>query len=205
MLFRSKDEGLIQLFTPPFDKSDQNPGYIKGYVPGVRENGGQYTHAATWVINAFAMMGEGDKAWELYHLINPINHTRTSIESATYKVEPYVMAADVYAVNPHVGRGGWTWYTGAAGWMYKVGLEYILGFKKQGNQLTLDPCIPKAWPEFSIDYKYLDTKYKIVVKNPNHVNRKVKYLRLDDKEIETKQIPLVNDKKQHSIEIILGD
>ncbi|MBB6217860.1 cellobiose phosphorylase [Anaerosolibacter carboniphilus] len=200
-----KEEGLIQLFTPPFDKSDQNPGYIKGYVPGVRENGGQYTHAATWVINAFAMMGEGDKAWELYHLINPINHTRTPIECATYKVEPYVMAADVYAVSPHVGRGGWTWYTGAAGWMYKVGLEHILGFKKHGNQLTIDPCIPKDWLEYSMKYKYIDTNYTIIVKNPNHVNSKVKYLRLDGKEVEEKQISLVNDKNQHSIEIILGD
>lgn len=200
-----KEEGLIQLFTPPFDKSDQNPGYIKGYVPGVRENGGQYTHAATWVVNAFAMMGEGDKAWELYHLINPINHTRTPIECATYKVEPYVMAADVYAVSPHVGRGGWTWYTGAAGWMYKVGLEHILGFKKQGNQLTMDPCIPKDWPEYSLNYKYIDTDYTIIVKNPTHVNSKVKYFRLDGQEVEKKQIPLVNDKNQHIIEIILGD
>lgn len=200
-----KEEGLIQLFTPPFDKSDQSPGYIKGYVPGVRENGGQYTHAATWVVKAFAIMDEGGKAWELFHLINPINHTRTPIECATYKVEPYVMAADVYAVNPHVGRGGWTWYTGAAGWMYKVGLEDILGFKKQGNQLTIDPCIPHDWPEYSINYKYVDTSYEIVVKNPNHGSSKVKCLILDSKEVEGKRILLVNDKNQHKVEIILGD
>lgn len=200
-----KEEGMILLFTPPFDDSDLNPGYIKGYVPGVRENGGQYTHAATWVINAFALMGDGDKAWQLYNSINPINHARTSIECSTYKVEPYVMAADVYAVNPHVGRGGWTWYTGAAGWMYRVGLENILGFKKQGDKLAIDPCIPKDWSEYSIKYRYKTTNYNIVIKNPNNVNKNVNSITVDGRVINEKVISLTDDNIDHNVEIILGE
>ncbi|WP_279230406.1 GH36-type glycosyl hydrolase domain-containing protein [Thermohalobacter berrensis] len=199
-----EDEGLILLFTPPFDKTEHDPGYIKGYVPGVRENGGQYTHAATWVVNAYALMGKGDRAWKLYNMINPINHSRTSIECSTYKVEPYVMAADVYAVSPHVGRGGWTWYTGAAGWMYTVGIEYILGFKKEGNKLIIDPCIPRDWLNYKIKYRYENTVYKIVVKNPNRVNKNVVKVILDGKELKEKYIPLVNDNKEHKVEVVLG-
>ncbi len=198
------DAGMILLFTPPFDKSDLHPGYIKGYVPGVRENGGQYTHAAIWVINAFALMGDGDKAWKLYNMINPINHTRTSIECAVYKVEPYAIAADVYAIEPHVGRGGWTWYTGAAGWMYRVGLEYILGFQKKGDRLIIQPCTPKDWKEYSIQYRYLDTNYHITVKNPENVNGNVKSITIDGYKIKGKEIRLTNDGKPHDIEVILG-
>ncbi|QZY55792.1 GH36-type glycosyl hydrolase domain-containing protein [Crassaminicella profunda] len=199
-----KEEGMILLFTPPFNESDLHPGYIKGYVPGVRENGGQYTHAATWVINAFAMMGDGDKALELYNMINPINHTRTPIECATYKVEPYVIAADVYAVSPHTGRGGWTWYTGAAGWMYRVGIEYILGLKKKDDILTINPCIPKEWKEYTIKYQYKNTHYKIFVKNFKRVNTNVDYITIDGKRREEKNIPLVDDGKDHYVEVILG-
>lgn len=199
-----RNTGLILLFTPPFDKSDLEPGYIKGYVPGVRENGGQYTHAAAWVINAFAMMGEGDRAWELYNLINPVNHTRTPIECATYKVEPYVAAADVYTVSPHEGRGGWTWYTGAAGWLYRVGIEYILGFRKNGERLIIDPCIPKDWREYSINYRHMNTNYNIMVRNPEGVNRNVKQIIVDGKAMEDKYIPLVNDNNDHNVEVILG-
>ncbi len=200
-----KEEGLILLFTPPFDDSDLNPGYIKGYVPGVRENGGQYTHAATWVIKACAAMGDGNKAWELYHMINPINHTRTPIECNTYKVEPYVMAADVYAVNPHVGRGGWTWYTGTCGWMYRVGLESILGFKKENDKLIIDPCIPKEWKEYDIEYKYNKATYKIKVKNPEGVNKNVKTISINGEETKDKYIPLIDDNKEYSVEIVLGE
>jgi cellobiose phosphorylase len=199
-----RDEGLILLFTPPFDESDLNPGYIKGYVPGVRENGGQYTHAATWVVNAFAMMGDGDKAWELYNMINPINHTRTPIECATYKVEPYVIAADVYAVRPHVGRGGWTWYTGAAGWMYKVGIEYILGFKKNGDRLVIDPCIPKEWDEYNITYRYKNTTYNIAVKNPAGVCKGVGQIVVDGKPVESDFIKLEDDGKEHMVEVFMN-
>jgi len=200
-----RDTGLILIFTPPFDESDLNPGYIKGYVPGVRENGGQYTHAAAWVINAFAMMGDGDRAWQLFNIINPVNHTRTPIECATYKVEPYVVAADVYAVSPYEGRGGWTWYTGAAGWLYRVGMEYILGVRLKGDRLIMDPCIPKDWREYSISYRYLNTNYSITVKNPENVNRNVKQISVDGKVMEDKYILLVDDNKDHHVEVILGE
>lgn len=199
-----EEEGLILLLTPPFDQGDLNPGYIKGYVPGVRENGGQYTHAAVWVVFAYTQLGMGDKAWALYHMINPINHSRTSIETATYKVEPYVMAADVYAVSPHVGRGGWTWYTGAASWMYKAGVEEILGFRKQGASLIIDPCIPKDWTEYQISYRYGETYYKIHVKNPLGVNKGVKTVLVDGKERKDLTIWLEDDGKAHQVQVILG-
>src|SRR5699024_452089 len=199
-----EEEGIIKLLSPPFDESYLDPGYIKSYVPGVRENGGQYTHAATWVIKAFALLGNGDKAHKLFNLINPINHSRSTIECAKYKVEPYVVAADVYTTPSLVGRGGWTWYTGSSGWMYKVGLENILGFKKEGNKLLINPCIPKEWESYSIKYKYLDTEYNIEIKNPYKKNTGVNTIKLDGELIETKYIPLVNDKSKHFVEIILG-
>ena len=143
-----RGDGLVLLFTPPFDHSDVDPGYVKGYLPGIRENGGQYTHGAIWSILAFAALGDGDKAGELFSILNPINHASTRAGVHRYKVEPYVMAADVYAEPPHVGRGGWTWYTGSAGWMYQAGVEWILGFRLRGTTLVLDPCIPRAWPGY---------------------------------------------------------
>lgn len=199
-----EDEGMILLFTPPFDEGNLNPGYIKGYVPGVRENGGQYTHAATWVIKAYAMMGKGDKAWKLYNSINPINHTRTSKECLKYKVEPYVMAADVYSTNSHIGRGGWTWYTGTAGWMYKVGIEDILGLKKYGDEIVIDPCIPKDWEEYFIEYKHGKSKYNISIKNPDKVNKNVKYITIDGNKNNSNKLKLVDDNKEHDVEVILG-
>ena len=199
-----RDEGLIQLLSPPFNKSPLEPGYIKGYVPGVRENGGQYTHGAVWTILANAMLGDGDKAWELYHMINPINHGRTWIEINRYKVEPYVMAADVYTVEPHVGRGGWTWYTGSAAWMYRVGVEWILGLKLRDGKLCIDPCIPSHWEGFDMTYKYKTTIYRIRVENPQRVNRGVKEVWLDEKRLDEKAIPLVEDGNMHSIKVVLG-
>ncbi|HEY9060522.1 MAG TPA: glucoamylase family protein [Pseudobacteroides sp.] len=198
-----RDEGLIKLLTPPFDEGDLEPGYIKSYIPGVRENGGQYTHAAAWVIIAFAKLGDGDKALELFDLINPINHTRTHMEVSKYKVEPYVMPADVYAIPPHVGRGGWTWYTGSASWYYKSGIEYILGFRKEGNSIIIDPCIPKKWKGYTINYNYGSSIYKIEVRNPQGVNRGVRKIVLDDKKINN-SIPLVDDGKKHKVEIVMG-
>ena len=198
------EDGLIKLLTPPFDKGDLKPGYIKGYVPGVRENGGQYTHASVWVIIAFAKMGMGDKSWEMFHLINPINHSRTPIEYNRYKAEPYVMAADVYAVPPHNGRGGWSWYTGAAGWMYRAGIEHILGFKKMGNSLRIDPCIPREWKEFSISYRYGKTSYNINVVNPTGVNTGVRSVTVDDGKLENGIIQLQDDGKQHVIKVDMG-
>ncbi|NTW72570.1 MAG: glycosyl transferase, partial [Eubacteriaceae bacterium] len=199
-----RDEGLIKLLTPPFNTGNIEPGYIKGYLPGVRENGGQYTHAAAWVIAAFAMLGEGDKASELFGLINPINHSRTDKEVSKYKVEPYVMAADVYSVQPHLGRGGWTWYTGSAGWMMKAGLENLLGFNKIGDKLIMDPCIPGKWTEFSLKYKYFETTYEISVKNPDSLNKGISSLTVDGKAVSGNRIDLTNDKLIHVIQIQMG-
>jgi cyclic beta-1,2-glucan synthetase len=199
-------DGLILLFTPPFDHSDLDPGYIKGYVPGVRENGGQYTHAAAWAILAVAALGDGGKAAELFSLINPINHASTRAGVYRYKVEPYVMAADVYTEPPHVGRGGWTWYTGSAGWMYQAGLEGILGFRLRGTTLVMDPCIPPAWPGYQVDYRYHTARYEIVVENPNAVSRGVASRELDGRALAASEvaISLVDDGANHRIRVVLG-
>jgi cellobiose phosphorylase len=199
-----REAGLIKLLTPPFNEGDLEPGYIKSYVPGVRENGGQYTHAAAWVVMAFAMLGEGDKASDLFGLVNPINHTRTHRENAIYKVEPYVMAADVYGDHPHIGRGGWTWYTGSAGWMYKAGVESILGFSKNGDKLIMDPCIPKKWTSYSMKYRYMQTLYEIHVRNPEALSKGISKIYLDGVTLDTREIPLTNDQMTHSIDILMG-
>ncbi len=162
-----KKAALIQLLEPAFDKSDLNPGYIKGYVPGVRENGGQYTHAAVWMIMAFAKLRNKERVWELLQMINPINHGATPEKMATYKVEPYVLAADIYSQAPHIARGGWTWYTGSAGWLYRLITESFLGLQREGNKLTVAPCIPKDWPSFKANYRYKNTMYHIEVKQVN--------------------------------------
>jgi cyclic beta-1,2-glucan synthetase len=175
-----RDEGLALLFTPPFDKTPLDPGYIRGYPPGLRENGGQYSHAAMWAILAFAKLGAGEKASELFALLNPINHARTPEEVERYKVEPYVVAGDVYSVSPHAGRGGWTWYTGAAGWMYRAGTEGILGIRREGDFLVLDPCVPAVWPGFEATVKVGSTQYDIRVENPSHRCRGVSHVILDD-------------------------
>jgi cyclic beta-1,2-glucan synthetase len=146
---------LALLFPPPFDKTPLDPGYIKGYPPGIRENGGQYTHAAVCSAMAFAALGEGDKAAGLFALLNPINHARTRADAHRYKVEPYVVAADIYASSPHVGRGGWTWYTGSAAWMQRAGVECILGLGLQGDFLLLEPCVPKSWPCFELSLRHI--------------------------------------------------
>ena len=174
-----RDDGLALLFTPPFDNTARDPGYIKGYPPGLRENGGQYSHAAMWAIFAYAKLGAGDEAAALFALLNPINHARTFDEVERYKVEPYVIAADVYSVAPHVGRGGWTWYTGAAGWMYRAGVEGILGLRREGAWLIVEPCIPAAWPGFSATIKVNATRYEIAVSNPSQRSRGVSDAVLD--------------------------
>ena len=161
-----RGDDLVLLFTPPFDRSELDPGYIKGYPPGIRENGGQYTHGAVWSVMAFASLGEGDRAAELFSMLNPVTHATTRAGVHRYKVEPYVMAADVYSEFPHVGRGGWTWYTGSAGWMYQAAVGSILGFRMRGQTLSIDPCIPRSWPGFRIDFRYQGTRYEIVVENP---------------------------------------
>ena len=161
-----RDDGLALLFAPPFDKTTHDPGYIKGYPPGVRENGGQYTHAATWSVMAFAALGEGDKAAELFSLLNPINHSRTPADAYRYKVEPYVVCADIYSTAPHVGRGGWTWYTGSAGWLQRAGVESLLGLRLRGAFLSVDPCIPKAWGRYEATVKYRTARYSICRREP---------------------------------------
>lgn len=201
----SWEDGLIKLLTPPFDDGDAEPGYIKGYLPGVRENGGQYTHAAAWAIIAFAKLGNGDRAWELFKLINPVKHTNSIMEYSRYKLEPYVMAADVYSAYPHVGRGGWSWYTGSAGWMYRAGLEYILGFQKNGDGIIMDPCIPHRWQEYNIKYKFNDTDYDITVKNPQGHSKGVKSIFLDGETLQGNRIPLLNDGECHEVTVLMGE
>jgi len=165
--------------SPPFDMTVLDPGYIKGYPPGLRENGGQYSHAAMWAVLAFAKLGNGEKATELFSLLNPINHARTPDEVGRYKVEPYVVAADVYSVAPHVGRGGWTWYTGSAAWMYRAGVEGILGIRREGAYLVVDPCIPDAWPGFEATVKVDATRYDIRVEQVAHGRRDASHAVLD--------------------------
>ena len=174
-----RGDRLVLLFTPPFDKTPLDPGYIKGYPPGIRENGGQYTHAAAWSIMGFAALGQGDKAHELFALLNPINHTATRAGVLRYKVEPYVVAADVYSVAPHVGRGGWTWYTGSAGWLYRAGVESILGLKVKGDRFEVAPCLPTTWPGFEMTLTLRGSVYEIVVRNPAGVSRGVVAVELD--------------------------
>ena len=201
-----RDEGVALLFTPPFDKTPLNPGYIKGYPPGIRENGGQYTHAAIWSVQALAKLGDGVKAAELLSLLNPINHARTWAEAQRYKVEPYVVCADVYSVAPHVGRGGWTWYTGSSGWMYRAGLESILGFTVEGDTLRLDPCVPSAWPKYEIVLRHRTTRYEISVDNHAGVCRGVAKLELDDQVLPegSTSLTLVDDGATHRVRVTLG-
>ncbi|WP_263147838.1 glucoamylase family protein [Pseudomonas sp. RIT-PI-AD] len=177
-------EGLALLFTPPFDQTPHDPGYIKGYPPGLRENGGQYSHAAMWSILAFTRLGNGDKAGELFALLNPINHARTPAQASRYKVEPYVVAADVYSVAPHAGRGGWTWYTGSAGWMYRAGMEGLLGIRREGGFLVIDPCIPSGWPGFDAQIELQSTRYAVRVDSPAARCRGVTDAQLDGRPFE---------------------
>jgi cyclic beta-1,2-glucan synthetase len=201
------DDGLALLFTPPFDRTSLDPGYVRGYPPGIRENGGQYTHAAAWSLFAFAALGQGNQAAALFSILNPINHSSTRADVQRYKVEPYVIAADVYSVAPHVGRGGWTWYTGSAGWLYRAGIEGILGFRLQGEILMLAPCIPEGWPRFEIAFRHRSARYEITVENPHGVCAGVVYAELDGKALPDGQtsIALTDDGGAHKIRVILGE
>jgi cyclic beta-1,2-glucan synthetase len=195
-----RDHALIQLLDPPFDKSPLNPGYIKGYVPGVRENGGQYTHGAIWAAMAFAALGDSRRAWELLAMINPVNHARSPEAIATYKVEPYVVAADVYALSPHTGRGGWTWYTGSAGWMYRLIVESLLGLRLEVDTLRVAPCLPADWKGFRVHYRYRETVYHIAVALTQDGNGETS-VTVDGVEQHDKAIPLVDDRQEHSVEV----
>jgi cyclic beta-1,2-glucan synthetase len=200
-----QDDRLMLLFSPPFDQTDRDPGYIKGYLPGIRENGGQYTHAAIWSVIAFARLGEGDKSFSFFNLLNPIHHASRRASAHRYKVEPYAVAADVYSAPAHVGRGGWTWYTGAAGWLYRAGLESILGFRKRGSALAIDPCIPRDWKHFAIVYRHGNTLYRIAVENPDAVCRGVSSISLDGTPLsEDALIRLSDDGLEHRVQVVLG-
>jgi cellobiose phosphorylase len=205
------DDKIALLFTPPFDRTSHDPGYIKAYPPGIRENGGQYTHGAIWSIFAFAALGQGDQAGELFAILNPIRHSSTPDAVTRYRVEPYAACADVYSVAPHVGRGGWTWYTGSAGWLYRAGLEAILGFCVRGNTLVIDPCLPKAWPGYEIVFRRrgphnMVTRYEIKVENPRRVSRGV--IAAEPESVKIAQgmarIPLIDDGQIHRVRIELG-
>ena len=199
-----RDAQLIQLLDPPFDKSELEPGYIKGYVPGVRENGGQYTHAAIWTTMAFAMMGDRERAWECFAMLNPIHHGSTADAIERYKVEPYVMCADIYGAPPHTGRGGWTWYTGAAGWMYRLTVETLLGLQLEVDHLRIAPCVPADWDAYTIHYRYRDTVYHITVRGAGEPSGQAARVTVDGVEQHDARIPLVDDRQAHHVEVVLG-
>jgi cellobiose phosphorylase len=195
-----RDQKLIQLLDPPFDKCEMEPGYIKGYVPGVRENGGQYTHAAIWAAMAFAALRDNQRLWDLLSIINPINHARSPEEVDIYKVEPYVVASDVYALFPHVGRGGWTWFTGSAAWMYRLILESLLGMSMKMDKITFKPCLPADWKEFKIRYLFRETVYQINVRQTNDSVEEAS-VTIDGFVKQDRTIQLVNDHQDHLVEV----
>jgi cyclic beta-1,2-glucan synthetase len=194
-----EDARLIMLLTPPFDKTTHDPGYIKGYLPGVRENGAQYTHAALWAVLATALRGDGDRAFELFQMLNPLTHARTKEDASRYKVEPYVVAADVYTAEGHLGRGGWTWYTGSAAWTYRVALEALLGFTKRGDTLVIDPCVPAHWPSYTIEYRFGSAVYVIDVQEPAATSRGGAAITVDGNQLAAPAIPLVDDGARHEV------
>jgi cyclic beta-1,2-glucan synthetase len=195
---------LLLLLDPPFDKSAQEPGYIKGYPPGVRENGGQYTHAAAWVVMALARLGSGDEVAELFHMLNPINHTRTAAGIERYKAEPYVVAGDVYGRAPHAGRAGWSWYTGSAAWLYRTGIESMLGLRRRGTTFGINPCIPSSWPGYDVTWRIGGTTYAIAVTNPDRYCRGVRSATLDGVNVDGAAMPIVDDGRTHAVRIVLG-
>jgi cellobiose phosphorylase len=199
-----RDSQLVQLLDPPFDRADVDPGYIRGYVPGVRENGGQYTHGAIWAAMAFAALGDRERAWELLTMINPANHARSREDIATYKVEPYVVAADVYAVSPHIGRGGWSWYTGSAGWMYRLIVESLLGLRLAADTLYVAPCLPADWQGFRLHYRYRETVYHVAVTQEvvsDAAQAAAMHMTVDGVECPDRTIHLIDDRRDHAVEI----
>ena len=199
-----RDKQIIQLLDPPFDKSDLEPGYIKGYIPGVRENGGQYTHAAIWTTMAFAMLGDTERAWEFFAMLNPVIHGNTPEAIERYKVEPYVMCADIYGVSPHTGRGGWTWYTGAAGWMYRLITETLLGLQREGDHLRIQPCVPADWDSYKIHYRFGNTVYHITIRRTGELSSRVTRMSVDGSVRPDNRIPLRDDRQEHFVEVDFG-
>jgi cyclic beta-1,2-glucan synthetase len=197
-------DGVVALLAPPFDRSEQEPGYIKGYPPGVRENGGQYTHAAAWLVMALARLGSGDEAAEIFHMLNPVNHTRTAADARRYGGEPYAVAGDVSAHPEHAGRAGWTWYTGSAGWLYRAGLESILGLRRRGATFELDPCIPASWPGYELTWRIGRTRYEISVANPERRCRGTAWARLDGVPVDPRAVPILDDGGVHELRVVLA-
>jgi cyclic beta-1,2-glucan synthetase len=200
-----RDSHTVLLLAPPYDIGPADPGYIRAYVPGIRENGGQYTHAAVWVVIASARLGNGDEAVELFHMLNPVNRTRTRADLERYKAEPYAVAGDVYANALHTGRAGWTWYTGAAGWLYRAGLENILGLRCAGEVFEMDPCIPSTWTDYAIIWRIGRTTYEISVSNPDKRCRGIGEAILDGSPVDPSAIPIYGDGATHALRIVLGD
>ena len=203
MLLR-EEERLVLLFTPPFDTAPVYPGYIKGYPPGVRENGGQYTHGALWLALALARQGEGDRAGTLLRLLNPIELARAPEDVARYVVEPYVVAADVYRLAGHIGRGGWTWYTGSASWMYRVWIEEIFGLTVRGDRLTVDPVLPSNWDRVTLTYRREKAVYEITIENPEGAGQGVSWVEMDGRRLEDHVIPLEEGLIKHRVRVRLG-
>lgn len=199
-----REHRVILLLTPPFDDGPVDPGYIKGYLPGVRENGAQYTHAATWVVLAATLLGDGRRGFELFQFLNPIEHTRDPDAVQRYRIEPYVVAGDVFSEPPLAGRGGWSWYTGSAAWLYRVGLESILGFKQSGDRLVIDPCIPPDWRDYQIIYQYRSAKYRISVENPQGLERGVSTIHVDGRLMENGEVTLADDGQDHDVRVFMG-
>jgi cyclic beta-1,2-glucan synthetase len=196
---------VVLLLTPPFDVTPRDPGYIKGYLPGIRENGGQYSHAAIWTAIALTQLGSGDEAVELFHMLNPINRTRTLADVEQYRAEPYVIAADVYGHPMHLGRGGWTWYTGSAAWMMRLGVENILGLTRHGDTFALEPCIPSVWPSFAITWRCGSSVYEIEVSNPDRRSTGIAAATLDGEEVDPRAIPLAADARTHRVVARMGE
>jgi cellobiose phosphorylase len=196
-----RDDKLVLLFTPPFDQGPLHPGYIKGYLPGIRENGGQYTHASLWVVQAFALLGQGDKAVEVLDILNPIHHGSTPEEVERFRIEPYVVPADVYSQPPHVGRGGWSWYTGSAGWFYRAVVETLLGFEMRGDRFRMQPRIPKSWAGFELVYRHRSATYRIRFASTGKDEERPPVF-VDGQPFHEWDIPLLDDGKTH--EVIIG-
>src|ERR1019366_7787742 len=195
-----RDLGLVLVLAPPFDKSALNPGYIRGYIPGVRENGGQYTQAAIWMSMALAQMGDSERAWEYFGMLNPIHHSSKPQQMAVYRVEPYVVAADIYSISPHQGRGGWTWYTGSAGWMYRLLIESLIGVHLEGDRLHLAPRMPKAWTSFKVHYRYRQTVYHITIARRTVESPAAVPMSVDGQAVEGTTVLLCDDRREHAVE-----
>jgi cyclic beta-1,2-glucan synthetase len=200
-----RGDDLVLLFTPPFNVGIPDPGYVKSYLPGVRENGAQYSHAAAWCVIAYAMRGDGDRAYELFTMLNPINHASTRGGAYRYKVEPYVVAGDVYSEPPHVGRGGWSWYTGAAGWLYRAGIEFVLGIRVRASSVEVEPCIPRDWAGYTVRYRRGSATYAIRVENPDRISTGEVFITVDGDRIVGNRFAVVDDGREHRVDAVLRE